>query len=273
MKYINRLFLMLVGAAALTFASCSDDDDDYAPGAATNAEGINVYFDSANKSAQAIGPTDTEFTLTLQRNKADKAISVPLSVSEVNADLFTVPQSVDFSAGEQTKNITIKVSDKMEMFTTYLLSIGIDPAFTTPYAQSDVFPRMELSIVKEDYKPYATGTYYSEFWGDEDGNPLETEVVLEYSEILDNYRLAGCWGAGTGSVIFSWDKAENVELASNSIAVGLNADPYGPVTANTTEEPCTYNAADKSFTFPFEWTVSLGSFGPATDVFVIENIL
>lgn len=89
------------------------------------------------------------------------------------------------------------------MFTTYLLSIAINPSFTTPYAESDVYPRAELNIVKEDYKPYATGTYYPEFWEDDEGNLLETDLTMEYSEILDSYRLSKCWGEGTGSVIFS----------------------------------------------------------------------
>jgi len=272
MKSINKLFIVLAGATALTFASCGDDND-YTPGAATNTEEINVYFDPANNSSLALGPDDSEFTITISRNKADKAISVPLSVSEVNAHLFTVPQQVDFSSGESTKEITIKVSNEVKMFITYQLSIAVDPSFTIPYAESDVFPRVELNIVKEDYKPYATGTYYSEFWGDDDGNLLETKVTMEYSEIQDNYRLSNCWGEGTGRVIFTWDGANSVELVENSIAVGLNADDYGAVTAVATEEPCTYDVSTKTFTFPFEWTVSAGSFGEYADTFVIESTL
>lgn len=270
MKFINKLFIVLAGVTAFTFASCSDDDD-YAPGAATNPDGLNVYFDATNNSAVSLGPNDTEFTFTVSRNKTDKAVTVPFSVSEVNAHLFTLPQQVEFAAGESSKNITVKVSDEIEMFIAYSFSIALDPSFTTPYEETEVYPRLELSIVKEDYAPYATGTYSSEFMGDEDGNPMVTDnITMEYSEILGNYRLKDCWGAGTGSVVFTWDGAQAVELSS--VVFKIEDPQYGPISPLGTEEACTYDADSKTFTFPLEWTVSEGSFGEYPDSFTIEEI-
>lgn len=271
MKFINKLFIVLAGVTTIILASCGDDND-YTPGATTNSEGLNVYFDPANNSSLALGPTDTEFKITISRNKADKAISVPLSISEVNTHLFVLPQQVEFASGELNKDITVKVSPDMEMFITYQLSIALDPSFTTPYAETEVYPRVELNIVKEDYKPYATGTYYSKFWGDEDDNFLETSVTMEYSKIQDNYRLKNCWGEGTGSVIFTWDGANVVKLVTTSIPVGLETGD-GAVTAIETEDECFYNVDNKTFTFPLEWTVSAGSYGVYPDSFTIEAIL
>lgn len=270
MKSINKIFFMLVAVATFMLTSCSDDD--YAPGIITNAEGLNVFFDASNESAVILGPTTNEFSIVVSRNKTDKAVSVPLTVSDLNSDLFEVPTRVDFSAGEASKTITIKVNEGMQMFVAYPLSIAIDPSYTTPYAESTVYPRAELEITKEDYAPYATGLYSSEFWEDDDANPLETDVTLEYSEILKQYRLKECWGKKTGVIIFTWEGAEAVELITTAVSVGLDAGDYGNVTANKSGE-CTYDANSKTFAFPFKWTVSAGSFGVYTDYYTIKSIL
>ncbi|WP_321334732.1 hypothetical protein [uncultured Bacteroides sp.] len=267
MKLLNNLFLVLAGITVFTLTACGDDDN-YSPGEVTNEEGLNVYFEASNNSSPVLGPTDTEFTLTVSRNKKGSAISVPLEVSKVYADLFTVPSSVDFEADEDTKTITIKVSDKMEMFTSYHLALSLDPSYTLPYVSNpDAYPNMELNIVKEDYAPYAEGTYISEGW------ETNENVTLEYSEILDNYRLKSCWGEGTGNVVFTWDGTSEVKLVTTSIPTGLIDSDYGAVTVlESDENPCTYDGATKTFTFPLEWTVSAGSYGVYNDFFTIESM-
>lgn len=79
---------MLAAFTVLTFVS-GNDNTDYTTGPATNPEGLNVYFDSASASSIPLGATDTEFTITVSRNKTDKAISVPLIISEVNTHYLT----------------------------------------------------------------------------------------------------------------------------------------------------------------------------------------
>ena len=143
------------------------------------------------------------------------------------------------------------------------------PAFTQAYTQSEYYPRLELNIVKEDYVPYADGKF-SDYIMSPDENPIETDQEMEYSAILNMYRLKSCWGTGTGSIIFSWE-GDKVTLQSTSIATGINDATYGAITASLAEE-ATYDEASKTFTFPFEFLVSAGSFGIYEESYTITSL-
>lgn len=143
------------------------------------------------------------------------------------------------------------------------------PANTQAYTQSEYYPRLELNIVKEDYIPYADGKF-SDYIMSPDENPIETDQEMEYSAILNMYRLKSCWGTGTGSIIFSWE-GDKVTLQSTSIATGINDATYGAITASLAEE-ATYDEASKTFTFPFEFLVSAGSFGIYEESYTITSL-
>lgn len=143
------------------------------------------------------------------------------------------------------------------------------PAKTQAYTQSEYYPRLELNIVKEDYIPYADGKF-SDYIMSPDENPIETDQEMEYSAILNMYRLKSCWGTGTGSIIFSWE-GDKVTLQSTSIATGINDATYGAITASLAEE-ATYDEASKTFTFPFEFLVSAGSFGIYEESYTITSL-
>jgi len=125
--------------------------------------------------------------------------------------------------------------------------------YTQQYAETDVYPRMELNVVKEDYEPYATGLFSSEFFEE------EWEAVLEYSAILDLYRFSSCWMNGY-DVTFSWDGGDNIVVnGGESLPTGFMDSGYGMV--NVTPVNAAYNASAKTLMFAYEWTVSGGSFG------------
>lgn len=268
MKMINKaLFTGILFASAL-LSGCSEED--YTPGEASNANGINVYFESPVGAEVAIGPDDTAFTITVGRNQTDEALSVPLKMTSVYADLFEVPTQVDFAQGESSKTLTIKVSSNMAMFETYPMTLTIDPAYTQAYTQSDLYPRLELNVIKEDYVPYADGKF-SDYFMSPDLNPIETDQEMEYSAILDMYRLKACWGEGTGSIVFAWDGSNKVTLQSPTFATGINDATYGAVTVSLAED-ATYDEASKTFTFPLEFLVSEGTFGVLYESYTITSL-
>lgn len=267
MKILNKILFSGAIFTAAFLSGCSDDD--YTPGEASNASGINVYFESPTNAEVALGPNDAEFTVTVGRNQTDNALSVPLKKTSVYSDMFEAPTQVDFAQGESSKTITIKIGNGMEMFESYPMTLVIDPAYTQAYTQSEYYPRLELNIVKEDYVPYADGKF-SDYIMSPDENPIETDQEMEYSAILNMYRLKSCWGTGTGSIIFSWE-GDKVTLQSTSIATGINDATYGAITASLAEE-ATYDEASKTFTFPFEFLVSAGSFGIYEESYTITSL-
>lgn len=76
MKILNKTLLAGILFASALLSGCSDDE--YTPGEASNANGINVYFESPVSAEVALGPDDTAFTITVGRNQTDGALSVPL---------------------------------------------------------------------------------------------------------------------------------------------------------------------------------------------------
>ena len=259
MKLFNKYFLMAVASCCL-FTACSDDDD-YTPGSPANTSGDNVYFSAENKAAPALGVDESEFTVTIERTNTGSAQSIPLKVATPHDSIFTVPASVDFASGEGEKTITIKTTDKMRMFKSYALSIVISEEYTQQYAETTVYPRIELNVIKEDYKPYATGMYNAGFFEE------SWEATLEYSEILNQYRFASCWMEGY-DVLFAWDGAKVVVNGGQKFASGYVHSSYGMV--SVTPGSCSYDASSKIFSFVYEWTVSAGTFGESLDTFTIK---
>ena len=267
MKLLNHIFFTGILLTSTLLSGCSDED--YTPGEASNASGLNVYFESPVNAEVALGPNDTEFTVTVGRNQTDTALSVPLKMSSTCAGLFEVPTQVDFAQGESSKTLTIKVSSDTQLFESYPMTLIIDPAYTQAYTQSSTYPRLELNVVKEDYVPYADGKF-SDYFMSPDENPVYTDQEMEYSAILDMYRLKACWGTGTGNIVFAW-KGDKVELQSSSFATGINDATYGAVTASLAED-ATYDEASKTFTFPLEFLVSAGSFGILYESYTITSL-
>ena len=96
---------------------------------------------------------------------------------------LALPSSVSFAEGELTKTLTVNCSEQIEMFKAYKIQAIIDEAYTTQYADNvTAFPRAILDIIKEDFKPFAEGTYTSAWT--EMGEP----ATLEFSEIKNCYR-------------------------------------------------------------------------------------
>lgn len=262
MKLFNNYFLLTILLGCF-FTACSDSDE-YTPGAPANT-GENVYFAETNESTPVLGTDDNEFSVIVSRTNGTSAESVPLIVVTPHDSIFTVPSTVDFASGETSKNVVIKTSDKMRMFKEYALSIAVPEEYTHQYVETTVYPRMELVVLKEDYKPYAKGMYTSEFFGD------AWEMELEYSPILDLYRFSDCWVEGY-DVTFSWNNTTVAVNGNTALATGYMHPDYGMVNATPIEDGCGYDETDRMFTFSYTWTVSAGSFGDYADYFEIAEV-
>ncbi len=256
MKSLRYILISTVALFALV--SCVQDEDTYKPGNPTNTNGNNIYFSAENAASLVLGLADNSFTVTIERENASNAVSVPLKWYSPS-EIFDVPSNVDFAVGETSKEITIVFSGA-EPFVNYTLNITIPEEYTYPYKDQTVYPSYAVTMLQEDYKVVHTGSYYDDFWSGE-----TWEQPLEYSELLGTYRLSNVWTEGHGFT-FKWDgKSEEVTVVESKIATGLVYDSYGAISA--TPQECFYDADDNAIYFPFEWTVSAGTFGVYYNVF------
>lgn len=268
MKYLNKY--LLIAATALCFVACSDDET-FEPGAPSSATGEKVYFSDENESSIVAGLEDETFDVTLVREDATNAATIPVKGVCSYEGIFEVPETVSFEAGSSTATLSVKMSDKMEAFKSYPLTITVDEAYTNAYKQNDLVPMIELSVLKEDYAPYAEGIYYSDFWEE------SWEDVIEYSPMLDTYRMKDWW-AGQGYT-FQWDKETNkLTMTESYFGTLVEYGNYGQVYGYTTgggfkfyPKGSVEDFDGDTFYFPFEWRVSAGSFGTYYEAFTVSN--
>ena len=255
---MKSLRYILISAVALfALVSCAQEEP-FKPGDPTNKNGNNIYFSANNAASLVLGLADNTFTVTIERENASNAVSVPLN-SYSYSTVFTVPTSVDFAAGETSKDITVGFNGA-EPFVNYVLNISIPEEYTYQYKDQNVYPAYSVTVLQEDFKVIHTGTYYDDFWWEE-----AWEQPLEYSELSDTYRLSDLWTPGYGFK-FKWDgKSEKVEVLGGKMSTGIVHSTYGLISA--TPQDCFYDADDNAIYFPFQWTVSAGSFGVYYNVF------
>lgn len=281
---LNKIFIFGL-VATLGLAACSDDED-YTSGAprTENAPGINF---EQNPSSLSLGIADEELTLTVSRENTDGALSVPLIVSATVDGIFTVPATAEFADGAADTEITVKVSDKTELMKEYKLFISVPESFYDQYGVDAPAPNFAITVLRNDFKVVATGTYVGGFFDDE-----EWPQDLEYSEALDRYRFTELWYPGSGFQ-FTWDKETNVVAPCEDALVGFvsldtnylgwytgieNYGSYGPVYAQPAKYASgawayQYVPSADAFAFIHFWKVGAGSFGDFQDVFYVENWL
>ena len=251
--------------AVAVFASCTKEDP-YQPG---NPSGkYSVCFDG-NPDKVVLGLTDTQFEVTVSNPNGD-AVTVPLTSWCSKPGLVNVPESVTFASGETEKNIVVALGE-MEPFEEYLIKITIPEEYTQAYKKDGGDAEFGATFYQEDYKPFATGTVYDEFWYEDmvtqDGE-TPAKIVLEYSELLDQYRLAN-WLDYGADYVFSWDKDKD-EIAGNKQATGIVHSSYGMIYAEVVSENSGFDPEENALYFSFEWTVSAGSFGEYYNVFYFD---
>lgn len=263
---MKKNIVLLAAAAAFLAAACNPIEETYVPGLPTG-ENDNVFFSPDNASSVVLPVDGTTFDVVVCREKTDGALTLPLE-AWTNGP-FDIPESVAFAAGEAEATVTITAGTDMEMFKNYDVRLSVSDEYTHAYDTLDVFPRANITVVKEDYKPYAKGAFFDMFFTGEGW-----EVVMEYSELLKTYRLCDVWAPlGTGSttdLTFAWDGSETVVMGANSYSTGVSYANYGNVTVVVEEGSVYYGEipagfisenAMEGFIFDFTWTVSAGSFG------------
>ena len=254
-------YFIILAVVALS-AACEDDvERELSP--EQNPNSTNVYFSKDNVSAVVLPLESTSFDVIVSREVSASEQTVSLSAENVRSDLFSIPESVTFAAGESQKSISVEVNEDIVLMESYHLAIVIDQEQTKPYVQQDVYPRIELTVTKEDFAPYADGTYTSVFFEN------STEATLQYSPATSQYRFKDCWETGY-NYIFKVAEDGTITQVPETTETGVVDSKYGMISA-TAQSGSSFDSATNTYTFVIKWTVSAGSFGVYNDTFEITN--
>lgn len=278
-------------AAVLLSVSCKKDG--YTPGGEQNYSGVNVYFDETAMDPSypyfSMPLSASELTFTLERDDAPRQDeNVPIHWSCAYPEAFDIPESVFFAQGVMSAEVTVYFTGEMEDFKEYRLALYVDEAYTQQYIEQTTYPRIDVTIVREDYELYQTGIYTCGGvmmdlidWGiDAGGSDIVSRTVgLEYSETLDAYRIDP-WGHGN-YIRFSITDEKN-EAGLNILSLDAQTYLTGDVylapgdSGNETEEvnitarlagDATYNMNRREFTFPFTYGYPGQDSGTNNDTF------
>lgn len=272
---INKIFLMAgLAVMGLVATSCGDDDDNYTPG--KPAGNNNVVF--INQANQVLALTATDFTIELRRDSSEMSseLTVPLEIVTCS-DVLSCPKSATFASGAAETTVKIGVSDAAKPYEVYDLIVRIPEENTNPYKIQTGASQLAITVMKEDYKSFATADFTSAF-------PLFNdtwEIDIEYSEYLDLYRVKGLYFDGydyyyklgekdeDGNVPMTMCNADGSDMTK--VACGYVHEDYGMVSTTWLSDNFTgYDAESKAYMIPFKWTVSAGSFGSYYERFVIK---
>lgn len=275
-KLFNNIFIALA-VLALGFSSCTDECD-YTPAKPSAVETNDYYFDAAQPASEILALTDSAYVVTVERVDATAEQTIEIN-AVADEDIFTIPETVTFAAGETKAEIVIALSDKMEPFKNYKFELSLPEEIVNPY-KDDNNSLCIVSLMKEDYVPYAKAEYV---WGFING--LSHEQEIEYSAMLNQYRMKAPWadpvaadlyvnyvgyGAEDGQdVCFTINEETGAIVVSPaSIKTGVVHPSYGSVTAN-------FEAGvvkEGALLFQYKWTVAAGSFGSYVDQVNINEL-
>ncbi len=275
----TKIALTALASLSLLFVACNDEVT-YEPAPTPNPTSNKVYFPQ-QATKVTLGVTEDTVEVLIARKVATEALTVKLNVSETYEGVFKAPSSVTFAAGDTLESIFVKVGE-VEFIKNYTFSLTIadQSQIENPYIQGASLPTITCNVIREDFKPYANGTFSSEFFGN--AEPATKDAVLEYSGATNQYRISDCWVEGY-DVLFTWDGGASVTVKGGVFKPGSTAytpavqtgwveGDYGMVWAIFNGNN-TYDEATKTFTFPITWRVTEGSFGVYTEQYTIVSIV
>lgn len=158
MKKFNFIYMLLAFVGVLSMTSCEHKYADYTPG--PQDKNMGVYFPSIDVLEVAADATSVD--ILIARNNAEEAAEVSLRAEDIEStELFSVPSSVSFAAGETETALTIDFNDALEVGKTYSLRIQLDQSEASQYAISEYVFSI---IIPEPWENWGTGLYVDDFY-------------------------------------------------------------------------------------------------------------
>lgn len=272
----NKFIIVAMVGLALVVASCSEEYPERSASYVPASDVISAFFPVSNPSTVEVLPTDSFYTIVVSRLDTTEAATVKLNETSDISNMFSIPESITFAAGQKEAELKISFLDLVD-FQDYQYGIQLDESTTNPYdTLMTGSTRYVMNITQTDYVNYGIGTFSSPaFWGG------DWEQLLQYSAILDCYRFPNLFANGA-HILFTWGGQEstvvmplgtNYSANWNTQVTGSKDPDYGMITAYISKLPANtyYVPATKTFKFYIQYIVSAGSFGKYTETFTVST--
>lgn len=207
-KFFKSTYVLLMGLLGLGLASCTDEYEYH--GAV--AEGMEVYFSNELESQIELVDGQNSFTIPVNRIDATEAVTVPLTFTPGEGNIYNVPTSVTFEAGQKEANITVTYDAAEFKYGNYVggtISIAED-GYKSMYGKSSYTFKAGITPFKEmaGFGYYRDGIALPAY-----GLPVPTyKVKIEKHTTIEGvYRLKP-YGAATSEFQYSG----NVDPAAES---------------------------------------------------------
>lgn len=175
--------MALVGGL-LTFTACSEDiEREPSPIVDPNCPG--AYFLTDNNYAIELEPeAPLEMTLTIGRTNTESAENVKIEVLSNSENVFEVPETVTFEAGQAEAPLNIKFPNA-EIGISYSYELKFAEGSYNPYANQQTY--VSGSMIRIKWNPIETSIYtdgiVSAIYGVD--YPLTWYITSEYAEFPD----------------------------------------------------------------------------------------
>lgn len=235
---------MMLAGGLMTFSACSDDE--WAAGPQTDPSCIGAYFvagegfdTSDNSYSYEFEPeAATELTLTVGRTNTEEAATVGL-VQLVNTEnIFQVPESVSFEAGQSEVPITVTFPNA-EIGVSYNLELGFAEGTYDVYNKLTTVKTEVIRIQWEDLEtaicidgvvPYFFNAPY----------PQPFYVDAEYTSLpggVERVRLTNPYKPATGidenGIYIGYPNNEEADMVSNNVIMLIEISSNKASIANT----------------------------------------
>ena len=127
-KYVK---IAIFGVLSWALGACSDSVE-RDPSPTVSPDCVGAYFSETNTYNYELDPAITSITLTVGRDKSDAAVTVPVKVLSNSDNIFVIPESVSFAAGESETTLDVTFPNA-EIGTEYSFEITFDSEYINPY--------------------------------------------------------------------------------------------------------------------------------------------
>lgn len=193
MKTINKYLFLAMAGSMLTFAACSDDiERDPSPIVDPDCQG--AYFAADNTYEYELDPeSPMSFTLTVGRANTESAATIGIEVLANSENVFEIPESVSFEAGQSTATITLNFPNA-EIGTSYNYELKLEEGSYNPYSDQTAYVSGEVLRIK--WLSY-TAVFNDSWMGLED-SPVTVQnvegenrwrIVDPYAEFFEAYEM------------------------------------------------------------------------------------
>lgn len=227
----------------MSIAACSDDDGrTESPIVDPNCIGAS-FGDKNTKFVELEDADPTEITLEVTRDKTDAAATVAIQVLANTGDVFSIPESVSFAAGEATAKLTISF-DKAEFKKAYSFEIALESTAVNPY-KGNGFASYTIQRLKWVEVP-GVCTFKDWVFAEYNENADGYDVKLQQVEGEDRYRIVnpfysgleaiGLDPAGADEYLFFIIKPGNKQVTFSTYYTGYPEDEENVIMGLSTED-------------------------------------